>query len=324
MSTAAGLLANPYVGPRPFRYGEALYGRRRETFELYDRLVADRILLLSSPSGAGKTSLIQAGLRPRLEHDGFDVLPVMRVSHRPPPGVTLPAATNRYTLSLLISLEQAADDERKLPIETLCSLSLEEYLARRSASRVGTPAGAGQPVSEVLILDQFEEILTQSAIDRAAKQQFFAAVGSVLKNRDRWAVVAIREEYVNALSPYVDLVPTQLASVFRLDLLGLAAAHEAIVEPARKAGGVCSDTIADALVAQLSMVREQQPGGEVADRPGPLIEPMQLQVVCRLLWQGGNGTIDENTLNSIGSVDRALALYLRRPGGPSLGDRRHR
>jgi len=53
---------NPYIGPRAFRTGETLYGRDREVDELLDLLIAERIVLLYSPSGAGKTSLVQAAL----------------------------------------------------------------------------------------------------------------------------------------------------------------------------------------------------------------------------------------------------------------------
>jgi hypothetical protein len=52
----AGL--NPYVGPRAFQPGETLYGRDREVLELLDLVLAERIVL-HSPSGAGKTSLIR-------------------------------------------------------------------------------------------------------------------------------------------------------------------------------------------------------------------------------------------------------------------------
>ena len=57
---------NPFVGPRPIRQGEALYGRDVEVRELYHRLQARRIVVLHSPSGAGKSSLVQAGLIPQL------------------------------------------------------------------------------------------------------------------------------------------------------------------------------------------------------------------------------------------------------------------
>jgi len=79
--TAAGFRGdgNPYVGPRAFQYGERIYGRTREVLDLLDLVIAERITLLHSPSGAGKTSLVQAGLIPRLEGEGFRVLPPTRV-----------------------------------------------------------------------------------------------------------------------------------------------------------------------------------------------------------------------------------------------------
>ena len=63
---------NPYVGPRPLELGERLWGRDEEIAALYFLLSAERIVLLHSPSGAGKSSLVQAGLIPRLR-GSFDV-----------------------------------------------------------------------------------------------------------------------------------------------------------------------------------------------------------------------------------------------------------
>ena len=58
----------PYVGPRPFRKEEQaiFFGRDGEIRELSSLVVAHRTLLLYARSGAGKTSLINAGLVPRL------------------------------------------------------------------------------------------------------------------------------------------------------------------------------------------------------------------------------------------------------------------
>src|SRR5512133_940923 len=92
---------NPYVGPRSFKTGEKLYGRERETLELFDLLIAERIVLFYSPSGAGKTSLLQAALIPRLRQKGFDVLPPVRVNQEPQAGLE---NANRYLVSALMSL----------------------------------------------------------------------------------------------------------------------------------------------------------------------------------------------------------------------------
>ena len=66
MSTWPDSPANPYIGPRAFKVGEQLYGREREANQLINLILAERIVLLNSPSGAGETSLIQATLIPKL------------------------------------------------------------------------------------------------------------------------------------------------------------------------------------------------------------------------------------------------------------------
>src|SRR5207237_10086255 len=98
---------NPYVGPRPLKAGEALFGRDQEVRELFYRLNSDRIVLLHSPSGAGKSSLIAAGLIPRLKQEEFDVWPVIRVWEDAPAGV------NRYAYSAMLSLEDGLPEALK-------------------------------------------------------------------------------------------------------------------------------------------------------------------------------------------------------------------
>ena len=131
----ASYIQNPYVGPRPFQTGETLYGRDREVTELLDLLIAERVVLLYSPSGAGKTSLIQAGLLPELIEEGFQALPVIRVSLEPPPEqkAELPANYNRYVLSVLLSLEEGLPEDRQLPLTGLAGLTLTGYVNRAPA-----------------------------------------------------------------------------------------------------------------------------------------------------------------------------------------------
>jgi len=157
---------NPYVGPRAFQTGEKLYGRDREVRELLDLLIAERIVVLYSPSGAGKSSLIYAGLIPALEGEGFRVLPVVRVNLEPPRDLPKDEAFNRYMYSVLMSLEEDLEEDQHTPREQLASMTLNEYLAN-------CPREDGAPENEVLIFDQFEEILTFNPTDREGKHAFF-------------------------------------------------------------------------------------------------------------------------------------------------------
>jgi YVTN family beta-propeller protein len=303
MSVIQQTRPNPYVGPRAFQYGERLYGRDQELMELLDLLIAERIVLLHSPSGAGKTSLIQAALIPELEREGFQVLPVMRVSLEPPPLIT--PSGNRYILSLLLSLEESLPPEQQSLLDELATPNLATYLDRYRAM-------IDQPTSTVLIFDQFEEILTVNPTDRGNKQAFFAQVGAALRDHQRWALFAMREEYLASLTSYVRPLPTRLSTTYRLELLGEQGARLAIQGPARQVGVDFTDGAAKKLVDDLRKMRVQQPDGTTEEQPGPYAEPVQLQVVCRRLWEklpAGAQQIRETDVEAVGDVDSALAGY---------------
>src|SRR5205807_1212828 len=92
-----------------------------------------------SPSGAGKTSLIQAGLLDALEADELWVLPVLRVGREASTGEVaglsaedqeLVLGANRYLLSALLCLNEALPANLRQSTAKLAQFtSLEAYLA---------------------------------------------------------------------------------------------------------------------------------------------------------------------------------------------------
>jgi WD40 repeat protein len=302
---------NPYIGPRAFRTGEALFGRDVEVANLLDLLIARRIVLLYSPSGAGKTSLIHAGLRPRLAEEGFYVHPVLRVAFD---AASLPELTslaklpgyNRFIFSVLYSLESQFPAGERLPAGELVGLTLAEYLEARRLPPAATRD------SEALIFDQFEEILTIDPTQRQEKQVFFQQLGIALQKHNRWALFAIREDYLAALDPYLLYIPTRFANSFRLDLLSIDAARQAVREPARLNGVDFTAEAADKLLDDLCKVQVTLPDGSTEVRPGPYVEPLQLQVVCYNLWEKldpQDREITADRLEAIGSVEASLEDY---------------
>jgi WD40 repeat protein len=298
----------PYVGPRAFETGEKLYGRDRETRELLDHLIAERIVVFYSPSGAGKTSLIRAGLIPQLQEEGFYVLPVVRVNLEPPTAQVELNPPNRYIFSALISLEEDLPLELQTPVEKLASMTLADYLSQRQLP----PGQDGNHADQLLLFDQFEEILTVDHTDQDGKMEFFAQVGAALRTHQRWALFIIREDYVAALDPYLRPIPTRLSNRFRLDLLDIKAASQAIQQPAREAGVDFNADATQKLVNDLRRVQVQQLDGSMKELPGPYVEPVQLQVVCYRLWQnlaGDQTQITEKDLEAVGDVDQSLSEY---------------
>ena len=297
---------NPYPGPRSFQQGERLYGRERETAELLDLLIAERIVLLYSPSGVGKTSLVQAALVPELEREGFRVLPLMRPGLIPAaPGAD---AANRYILSLLLSLEKDLPEAQQTCLAELAGAALIDYLDRHPA-----PEAAGWH-GDVLIFDQFEEILTTDPADQTGKAEFFEQVGKALRDRNRWALFSMREEFIAGLDPYLRAIPTRFdkGHRYRLDLLGPDAARQAMQEPARAAGVDFTEAAAAKLADDLRAIRVQLPDGSTSIVPGNTIEPVQLQVVCRRVWDRlspDGARIDVTNVQDVGDVDTALRGY---------------
>src|SRR5262245_53474954 len=172
-------MQNPHVGPRAFQVGEKLPAREREEWDLTDLLIAERIVLLHAPSGAGKTSLLQAGVTPLLRAER---LGEKRFAPTIPLRVKTPAPAdrqvhNRYVYSIALDLLGGTSDPADLE-----SLTLPDLLARAAKN-----ADSEIPV---LMFDQFEEILTLDQADRASQRVFFEELGTVLADGSVWAVFA--------------------------------------------------------------------------------------------------------------------------------------
>ncbi len=296
-------LHNPYVGPRAFEPEDRanFFGRDAEIRQLTDLVVAQRAVLLYARSGAGKTSLINAGLIPALERRRMTVLPVARVGGGAPS-----AAPNPFVYNVLASVAA----ETVTP-EAWLDLTLHEGLAP-DAPLFATPHSGVR----LLILDQFEELFTLHPDQRAAREAFFAQLQDALDAYPHLGVLlAMREEYLAYLDTFSAMLPDRLRTRFRLELLDPEAARLAIQAPAREQGVTFTDAAADQLVDDLRQMRTQRPDGTTTQHTGPHVEPVQLQVVCRQIWARTLGENDTRTtivasdLEAVGDVDKALATY---------------
>ena len=312
MSESAATRSNPYIGPRAFEERERsrFFGRDRELSKLLNLLIARRLVLLHAPSGAGKTSLIQAALIPRLRAEGFRVHRPLRLNTEMPPEV-LSLAPNRYLLSTLMVLdEELPADQRSTPAD-LAPFSLSRYLDLQRA---------GSTADEVLIFDQFEELLSVDPTDRTTKEAFLVELGIALEDTRRWALFVVREDYLGPLRPFLIPLPTRLDTLFRLDLLDPTQARRAVQGPAQAEGVTFDDAAATKLINDLRRTIVQRPDGTNETVLGQEIEPVQLQVVCYQLWERLfvsrsseaaliEARISLTDVESSGDVDTALRVY---------------
>ncbi|HMX41038.1 MAG TPA: hypothetical protein PKD78_11945, partial [Saprospiraceae bacterium] len=75
-------LARRYPGLKPFERSQSsvFHGRGEDVKRLSDLILRERVVVLFSKSGIGKTSLLQAGVAPELERQDF--VPVFLRSER--------------------------------------------------------------------------------------------------------------------------------------------------------------------------------------------------------------------------------------------------
>src|SRR5258708_18336999 len=216
----------PYVGPRPFGRDEKdiFFGRDSEARDLCSLVVAHPLVLLHAASGAGKSSLLNAGLIPLLEARGYEVLPPARVSGRIPDGINAIEVNNFYVFNVLSSWAGPSVDPRDLVKTEIAS-----FLARRRHRK----DAAGERVLRVVLLDQFEELFTFAPERWQDRPSFIRQLAEALEGDPLLRVVlVIRREFVGQLETHAPLLPEDLRiTPFALDQLEPEAAQEAIEGP---------------------------------------------------------------------------------------------
>ena len=153
-STPGGFPKNPFVGLRPFRSDEGLlfFGRREQTLELLQQLQQSRFLAVVGSSGCGKSSLIRAGLIPKLEA-GF--LVEQRDQWRIATAKPGDAPLHNLAESLVQTFADGSDgaDIASLVdgMTTLCAQAVVDFLRTRLKD---------SEANLLLLIDQFEELFT--------------------------------------------------------------------------------------------------------------------------------------------------------------------
>lgn len=342
-------LTNPYVGPRPFERHESGYffGREEEIVILSGLVVAHQLSLFFAQSGAGKSSLLQAGLVPRLTrkmrtgigadarlYQTMHVLPIVTVGRGVPPRMTT-AIENVFVFSALLGLLPDADADAlaRLSLRAALTPLLDDGMA---AGAIWEPAQERngrvrppllKPDATLLIIDQFEELFTVHPEQWSQREEFFRQVDEALARFPTLHVLlSMREDYLAELTPFANLLTDDLRHRFRMERLRRAGALLAVSQPALAAGRTFASGVAEELVDNLRRVQRSQQSQRFAQERqlsrgaephlaplyGDYVEPVHLQIVCRDLWAGlppEQGEIQRGDLQTFGDVDQALTNF---------------
>ncbi|MBS0366618.1 MAG: hypothetical protein JSR67_12430 [Proteobacteria bacterium] len=312
---------NPWLGLASFTEATRawFFGREAEVAELARRVQRKLLTVLFGQSGLGKTSILRAGLVPRLAAQGY--CPVyVRIDYA------------RGTPEPAEQIKRAIVESARLSGQwtqagvAVAGESLWEFLHHRDDVLRNA---AGERVIPLLIFDQFEEIFTLAQGDefgRARATRFIGELADLVENRppralearveadeaaaaqfdfarsDYRVLLALREDYLAPLEGLRGPMPSVSQNRVRLAPMNGEQALAAVLGPG---GALVSREVAEAIV------RFVAGGAELANAE---VEPSLLSLICRELNDArlaqGRAEISQDLL--AGSHDSILSNFYER------------
>ena len=272
----AAVPASPYRGLAVFEEQDAalFFGREAATTQVLERmsrvLAGAGLLVVSGVSGAGKSSLLRAGVLPRIREAGLAAAPGATSWPRV---VFTPTRAPLDELALRVAVLAGADAaavRRGLEVDPArFALTARQAALTRPHGQAGDSDGSaaerGRPSRQrrlLLVVDQFEELFTQCA-DEGQRRAFITAlhaVGSVGHGPDQapaaLIVLGMRADFEARCADYPQLAgPVQ--DRYLVTSMTERQLRMAITGPAKQADSKVDDDLVGVLLAE---VRNGQPG----------------------------------------------------------------
>jgi DNA polymerase III delta prime subunit len=189
---------------------DIFFGRDEETQDLYHALSGVKLLLVHGPSGAGKTSLIECGLRNQYSDADWFAITIRRTEN-------LNAAVYQSVNEALEEkFETQPDSHFPLDQDMRFGAAIERLFEERF-----------QPV--YLLFDQFEELLISG--EASEKKEFFQNLDRLVRYKVPCRILLImREEFIGHLSEFESLCPSIFQHRFRLEKMRTDTVRKALDE----------------------------------------------------------------------------------------------
>lgn len=335
-----------YPGVQPFstQDKDLFFGRENEIRELSELIQLEKLVVLYGQSGIGKSSLLQAGIAPKLiKESNFMPIWVRIGSYVPSTDDSTPYLTPRESFRLRISLENQQ-------ITFLHKISeSEESLWFHAKNRSLTNS---ETSGFLIIIDQFEELFTWPEEDisdfklelaellnlemsdtfRQALQLKLKENRNVLSHQELdelynnltvKVVFGIRSDRLSLLNRISDVLPDVLRNCYELHPMTIEQGQLAITQPALLSGDFQSPIFTyspkaiDAFLAYLSKGHQQK------------IEPFQLQILCQYVENYVEFSKDDYIeLSDVGKLDEIYHNYyegqIQSLGGPIIQEKASR
>ena len=283
---------SPYPGLMPFSEQDAavFFGRVSETTKLIDLLQptlqrgTGRFIAIVGPSGSGKSSLLQAGLLPRLDRQDrrWVRLPTLRPDRR--------SATSPLDLlarGLSRRFEERGWSRTAEEILTVLRATPEGMVSLCAELAQQDPEDLEQP-GVLLPINQAEELLASRTGGSALIE---VLAGSFDEGSPLWVVATLRSEFLTGAPDRAGLAEI-IDDTLLVEPLGPSRLVDVIVKPAGRAGLELADGLAQQMVLDTA-------GGDAL----PLLAYTLREMAERV---GAERLITVEDYEAVGKVDGAL------------------
>ena len=284
---------SPYPGLFAFNkeYAPLFFGRDADVQEIMQRLrpPEGRFLIISGDSGVGKSSLMRAGVLPKLEGttrlgNGVIECVTMLPGQGPDPWTALVMAFHQHTIQANIRFDQVIQDLKHAP-ETLGTYFTKITQSGKVAKTF------------VLFLDQMEEFFTAQDIDQSTS--FLTALYQAARDEAVWVMATIRSDHLHYCHRHPEMVQVlNQGGHYAVAPLRPHMLREMILKPAQAVGLRMSDSFADLLI--------QDTGKDAANLP------LLAFTLNQLVENRTNHELNETLYNQIGGVTGAVAAHAKK------------
>jgi tetratricopeptide (TPR) repeat protein len=281
---------SPWLGLQSFSEQTQRYffGRTAELQDLFERVVHKPLTVLFGQSGLGKTSLIQAGLVPRLREEAL--LPVIiRIRY----DETAPTVGRQMIEALGATLASSGSGD----LAAICLAASDLWLLLHDPKCGIVTQHGSAAMRPVFLFDQFEEIFTLGHARRGVAEDFRETIAAIVENRmpreirvqvetdDELAerlsyyahpakvLLSLREDYLHLLERWRWQLPAIMDNRMELRPLSGGQALQAVLGPSNLRPGkppIVSNDVAAAIVRFVAGVQPDVPLDEL-DAVPPLL-----------------------------------------------------
>ncbi len=297
--------ACPFPGLPAFdeRYAAVYFGREPETQEVLAllRKMRDegqpRLLMIHGGSGSGKSSLLKAGVLPRVGSPDWVVLPTLR------PGALNEDSTifDQLARNLvgLFPKDAKQPPEWKALRDRIQSNNVDDAAKYFFESTQDLTMGRNQKDATVLLaIDQYEEFLSPSASKMAAPFMRFLRAVFACKNGRLLAIGTIRSDYLDAYQRHPHALGAPLFRDYLLGPFPRERIPDVIVKPTQRAQVKVTSEL-------LEKIEKDTPNSEAL----PLLA-YTLEKLYRLY--AGNKQLELKNYDDLGGMEGAIQKSIER------------